>query len=609
MPKTEMIEFPDNFQAFRALAAAEDAMRSYVRVSCNLVPCNDRDVWIGLVDMVGTSRVLDVQLRQGQCEARVAYNNQHFDQVEKERRPILGSHAGCHDLFYPVLAKGRFLGWLVSGPFNLKLPRRAALAEQWRAWTGQPPTLTSPDFMEYVNAVSELPVLDGGLLECHFELNRLLARLLTGAADAKDLLAQVEDLKVKGFAMDAVRQGWVNAAAWGRQASAVSPTYWRLGALEPWEKRELGINRAPEVALAAMPWDPLHPENAAAQSRSLQLACARLARQLPETVADKLENWGALFLTSLKPGQGPTQARLELAERARKLVELASRETGTAVLVGVGEKVDSPVHLEASARDASRALQWCVYLGKPVVFFEDLALEDEPLGLAGLAAASRGLREALVRGARAELEASRDLFVRSMLRVTGERPEAVRAHLMAMVAQAVDLVERRSGLPTDGLKELTENWETRLAGVQASSDLVAEFKAILEAASTLLKGREQGGADLGMAQLVMRMERNFMEDHQLGRTARQMGISASALGRRFKAFAGVGFSEYLQRVRIEQARRLLRGSSMSVAAISQECGYTSSSYFVRAFKKEMKETPQAYRRRMAEKLAENGPDD
>jgi AraC-like DNA-binding protein len=30
---------------------------------------------------------------------------------------------------------------------------------------------------------------------------------------------------------------------------------------------------------------------------------------------------------------------------------------------------------------------------------------------------------------------------------------------------------------------------------------------------------------------------------------------------------------------------------------------------VRAFKKEMKETPQAYRKLMAKKLAENGPDD
>jgi AraC-like DNA-binding protein len=609
MPKTGLFEFPNNFQAIWALAAAEDAMRSYVRVSCNLVPFNDRDVWINLVETEGTSRVLDVQLRLGQAEARVAYNHHQFDQVEKERRPLLGSHAGCHDLFYPVMQKGRLLGFLVSGPFSLKLPRRAALAEQWRVWTGQPPTLTSPDFSEYVAAISELPVLEGGLLECHFELNRLIARLLTGATDSVDLRAQVEELKVRGFAVDAVRQGWVNAAAWGRQASAVSPTYWRLGVLEPWERRELGISRAPEVALAAMPWDPLHPENAAAQSRRLQLACARLARQLPETVADRMENWGALFLTSLKPGLGPTQARLELAERARKLVELAGREVGAAVLVGVGERVESPARMESSARAASRALQWCVYLGKPVVFFEDLALEDEPVGLAGLAASSRGLRDALVRGARAELEAARDIFVRSMLRVTGERGEAVRAHLLAMVAQAVDLVERRSGLAADSLRELTENWETRLAGVQSSSDLVQEFKAILEATTTLLKGREQGGADLDMAQLVMRLERNFMEDHQLGRTARQMGISASALGRRFKAFAGVGFSGYLQRVRVEQARRLLRASSMSVAAVSQECGYTSSSYFVRAFKKEMHETPQAYRRRMAKKLAENEADD
>jgi two-component system response regulator YesN len=57
----------------------------------------------------------------------------------------------------------------------------------------------------------------------------------------------------------------------------------------------------------------------------------------------------------------------------------------------------------------------------------------------------------------------------------------------------------------------------------------------------------------------------------------------------------MGFSEYVQKARLEEAKRMLRSSRFSVARISQECGFSSSGYFIRAFKKSTRKTPLEFR--------------
>jgi AraC-like DNA-binding protein len=74
-----------------------------------------------------------------------------------------------------------------------------------------------------------------------------------------------------------------------------------------------------------------------------------------------------------------------------------------------------------------------------------------------------------------------------------------------------------------------------------------------------------------------------------------MGFSRSTLNRYVRQWLGMGFHEYVQEVRMEEAKRLLRSSRQSVAQIARECGFSSSGYFIRAFKKGLGKTPQQYR--------------
>ncbi|MDY7222346.1 helix-turn-helix transcriptional regulator [Halalkalibacterium halodurans] len=63
----------------------------------------------------------------------------------------------------------------------------------------------------------------------------------------------------------------------------------------------------------------------------------------------------------------------------------------------------------------------------------------------------------------------------------------------------------------------------------------------------------------------------------------------------FKGYTGMSPSEYLQKLRVKAAKRLLGETTWSVARISIEVGYTHPSGLVRAFTKVEGMTPSAYR--------------
>lgn len=74
------------------------------------------------------------------------------------------------------------------------------------------------------------------------------------------------------------------------------------------------------------------------------------------------------------------------------------------------------------------------------------------------------------------------------------------------------------------------------------------------------------------------------------------GIPARSLKRRFKAATGSSLIEYLQNLRVEEAKRLLESGSLPVDGISAEVGYEDASFFRRLFKRLTGLSPSQYRR-------------
>ena len=79
--------------------------------------------------------------------------------------------------------------------------------------------------------------------------------------------------------------------------------------------------------------------------------------------------------------------------------------------------------------------------------------------------------------------------------------------------------------------------------------------------------------------------------------ARRAATSRSALAVRFATLIGEPPLQYLTRLRMHRAERLLRANGASLAEIASSVGYATEAAFSRAFKRAAGVAPGAYRRR------------
>ena len=94
------------------------------------------------------------------------------------------------------------------------------------------------------------------------------------------------------------------------------------------------------------------------------------------------------------------------------------------------------------------------------------------------------------------------------------------------------------------------------------------------------------------------IERNITETITLEQLASQAKLSASYFGRAFKMSIGETPHTYILRKRIALARRLMLDTSASLAKIALDCGMADQSHMTRVFRRFTGTSPHAWRRTM-----------
>ena len=96
--------------------------------------------------------------------------------------------------------------------------------------------------------------------------------------------------------------------------------------------------------------------------------------------------------------------------------------------------------------------------------------------------------------------------------------------------------------------------------------------------------------------LTRYLQEHLAEDVSLSVLAEEFHLSAQYISQLFKSEIGVNFLAYLTNIRMEQAKKLLLSSSLSVAEVSEQSGYADYRVFTKVFKKNEGITPSQYRR-------------
>lgn len=108
------------------------------------------------------------------------------------------------------------------------------------------------------------------------------------------------------------------------------------------------------------------------------------------------------------------------------------------------------------------------------------------------------------------------------------------------------------------------------------------------------KLKQKAGKPIGEAVRFIRA--NYAKAISAEEVAEAGNVSTAYLSRLFREELGIGFSEFLTQVRLEEAERLLADTNLSVKEIAGAVGYPDEKYFSRLFKKTTGIKPTEYRR-------------
>lgn len=173
------------------------------------------------------------------------------------------------------------------------------------------------------------------------------------------------------------------------------------------------------------------------------------------------------------------------------------------------------------------------------------------------------------------------------------RPVAITGDIDICFSEAVDDLRRRSRASNAGnaIQQAESAREReRFAGEHRDSGEVGEVGEVGEA------GRLLGRSEDIVLRATSFMSRHYMEDVSLQWVADHVSVSSYYLSKLFSMVRGKTFVEVLTEIRVEQACRLLSDSVLSIKQIAERVGYSDSSYFTRAFKRQTGTTPSGFRR-------------
>lgn len=92
------------------------------------------------------------------------------------------------------------------------------------------------------------------------------------------------------------------------------------------------------------------------------------------------------------------------------------------------------------------------------------------------------------------------------------------------------------------------------------------------------------------------MEEVFRQPVGISDVASACHVSQSHLSREFYKVTGVKPSEYMTKLRLKKAVDMLGSTSVQLAQVSEECGFSSANYFQKVFKKHMGMSPAQFRK-------------
>ncbi len=121
------------------------------------------------------------------------------------------------------------------------------------------------------------------------------------------------------------------------------------------------------------------------------------------------------------------------------------------------------------------------------------------------------------------------------------------------------------------------------------------FFEMIKKYSLLVQQHSHKGYSLLVQRVITSIDTDITADLSLKNMAKLLNVNPSYLSTLFKKETGITLTEYVNKKRIERAKKLLKSGDLQIQTVAQSCGMLDVNYFTKLFKKHTGVTPKEYK--------------
>ena len=330
-------------------------------------------------------------------------------------------------------------------------------------------------------------------------------------------------------------------------------------------------------------------------------AVCTVSRQVPENiresffreaVAEKkdgrlafMDGDGNLALL-LMPKSGD---RADIRREPDSLAEKAREEHGMTLMIGVGNEANTLAGIRGSYEAAREALEYGAFLKNGgIVWYDEVPETGQGEQIPDRVDYER-MTEMIRRGEQDALKAYLGNALDTMTSEAGAGYHRIRNLMMHIAVRMTDCFRSIYG-SMNSFREPVDFDYARLFTLRSYGEMRSWLFRLCDelfAANRALLGRST--SVVGMA--VDYITEHFREGVTLRQVAADCHVNTSYLGQVFRKETGSAFTDYVNALRIQEARKLLNNPTLKVYEIAEQVGFTDYHYFLKIFKKMTGKSP------------------
>lgn len=269
-----------------------------------------------------------------------------------------------------------------------------------------------------------------------------------------------------------------------------------------------------------------------------------------------------------------------VVETTRKISYLTPKYTKHDIHLGVGDTVESLTHISHSYQHAEIALEMRFYSNQEHVFYYSKLYPKNTMW--NIQWSEIGLLNAIKDLNRRRIHQEVDILFQEIRSLQFTSDILQKLFMFTMVGLAKLIYECKSDweflYKSKGLRlmELVHNGSIEVSK-QVFYELCLEVSRILE--KSHLKNSESYIEDI-----IDYINQHYFEDLNLKKLSDFFYLNPYYIGKLIKKKQGESFNEYMNKIRIEQAKLMLSDTLLSISDISDKVGYKYLNHFYKIFK-------------------------